>query len=60
MDKTTVKNKLSNAYERIQSIGIQPTKTNLLIIMDVMTALESAYAFIDNDGNAEEVEKDGE
>lgn len=38
--------KLSRAYESIQNLAMQPTKTNMEIVLGTMAALKDAYDFL--------------
>lgn len=38
--------KLSRAYESIQNLNMQPTKTNMEIVLGTMAALKDAYDFL--------------
>lgn len=38
--------KLSRAYESIQNLAMQPTKTNMEILLGTMAALKDAYDFL--------------
>lgn len=41
-----IQGKLSRAYESIQNLSMQPTKTNMEIVLATMAALKDAYDFL--------------
>lgn len=56
MDNKQLIKELNDAYEALQNLGIQPTKSNLTIILQALNALQSAYKCIctlpkEEDGN---------
>lgn len=58
MDETikTIQGKLSRAYESIQNLNMQPTKTNMEIVLATMAALKDAYDFLGTIDQPEEPE----
>ena len=48
--------KLSRAYESIQNLNMQPTKTNMEIVLATMAALKDAYDFLGTLNQPEEKE----
>ncbi len=41
-----IRGKLSRAYESIQNLTMQPTKTNMEIVLAAMGAMKDAYDFL--------------
>lgn len=41
-----IQGKLSRAYESVQNLNMQPTKTNMEILLATMAALKDAYDFL--------------
>ena len=41
-----IQGKLSRAYESIQNLTMQPTKTNMEIVLAAMGAMKDAYDFL--------------
>lgn len=41
-----IQGKLSRSYESIQNLAMQPTKTNMEIVLGTMAALKDAYDFL--------------
>lgn len=50
----TIQGKLSRAYESIQNLNMQPTKTNMEIVLATMAALKDAYDFLGTINQPEE------
>lgn len=44
---------LERVYKGMQNLNVQPTKTNTAIILDTLTVLEKAYAFVKDHGEEE-------
>lgn len=49
-----IQGKLSRAYESIQNLNMQPTKTNMEIVLSTMAALKDAYDFLGTINQEEE------
>jgi len=57
MDEIKVlQGKLSRAYESVQNLNMQPTKTNMEIVLGTMAALKDAYDFLGTIDQPEEPE----
>lgn len=52
-----IQGKLSRAYESIQNLNMQPTKTNMEIVLATMAALKDAYDFLGTINLPEEDER---
>lgn len=46
METNDVLKGLEFAFDNLQKLGIQPTKTNIMILSGTLTALENAFKFI--------------
>ena len=49
-----IQGKLGRAYESIQNLNMQPTKTNMEIVLSTMAALKDAYDFLGTINQEEE------
>lgn len=52
-----IQGKLSRAYESVQNLNMQPTKTNMEIVLGTMAALKDAYDFLGTINLPEEDER---
>lgn len=52
-----IRGKLERAYESIQNLSMQPTKTNMEIALSTMAALKDAYDFLGTINRPEEGEQ---
>jgi len=43
MERDELLEKMSNAYDALQTLVVQPTEGNIRILMDVMEAMKAAY-----------------
>lgn len=48
MDINELMKQVSEAYDGIQHLQIQPTKTNLSLMTEVMRAMEEVYKYLDS------------
>lgn len=46
MEPNKLMNNLDEAYNALQRLGVQPTKTNMEIMLTVLNALQEAFRFI--------------
>ena len=53
MDRQELLEKMSEAYDELQNLVVQPTEGNIRILMDVMEAMKAAYAELDTEKNPE-------
>ena len=53
MDRQELLEKMSEAYDELQNLVVQPTEGNIRILMDVMEAMKAAYAALDTEKNPE-------
>ena len=53
-----IQGKLGRAYESIQNLNMQPTKTNMEIVLATMAALKDAYDFLGKLNAPEEEEQE--
>ncbi len=52
MERKEMMARADKVYKDLQGIGIQPTKTNMAILMETLTLLENVYKYL----GAEEAE----
>ena len=57
MELSELLEKLSNAYDALQTLVVQPTEGNVRILMDVMEAMKAAYGALSAQKEPEEVEE---
>lgn len=53
MDRQELLEKMSEAYDELQNLVVQPTEGNIRILMDVMETMKAAYAALDTEKNPE-------
>jgi len=57
MELSELLEKLSNAYDALQTLVVQPTEGNVRILMDVMEAMKAAYGALSAQKEPEEVDE---
>ena len=57
MELSELLEKLSNAYDELQTLVVQPTEGNVRILMDVMEAMKAAYGALSAQKEPEEVDE---
>lgn len=60
MDKNELIGQIDKAYKDLQCINVQPTKSNMSILMNTMAVLEKVYEFMQNLEDEPEVEVNAE
>lgn len=59
-EQSKIMEKLENAYVLLQNLDIQPTKTNMEILMGVLTAIQAAHDYLGQNGKQGEPVDDPE